>query len=1796
MKTKIYILTLLALCMNVSLWAYDASNATIYYDNTASQWSKASILVGHDTWSTAYNMVAVSNTNLYYKTSFSWGGYTDFLFIEENWGNESGEGSGPNNRKNYASNYTGTYNLGYTKTHLFISTGTAKGANLTYKEFDSYTGLNYTQTIGVQLADGTTPTQLPATITAQSYVLNTASSSQSKTITLSAVSAITQAVHSSTMKLTVTNVGTGYTFEGWYDGSDNLLSSATAYSIVNVTGARTIYARFSSSAACTEPVITASTTSFSAESNKTFTLSGISVTPSCSYLWTADGGTLTDETTLTPVFTAASAGTYTLTLTAINGDCTATKEFTVTVTGGGTTVPDYYYRGTKNGWGDGEKLTPSPTGLYAYLERSGSDEFKIVPIKDSWNPQYNASNVNNNFFPGADVSLSGSDNITCSQSGTWYILVWYPKTDCNSSDKPVICASTTLPTGCTVEYAIPEITFTTSTFRTEVNTPLTLSGISVNPVCSYKWTADGGTLTDETTLTPVFSAASAGTYTLTLTATNGDKSKAATFTVEATPAIERPELYYMDEKVTKWGDEKGIQMSWNNEDHLYAYVERPAYSGTDNKFKIYPQNKHDDNLAYFGDSYINNGFAGTDIPLSADANWHNAKIGSTTSSYYVFLFMPNTSVNLSDKHILCAGYSLPVISDPYPVSFGVIDNQGGALTAKSGNRVIDSGDAVMSATFTAVPETGYTVEGWYTDIDGTHRIDAAGTETVYTLSQVTEDNSQVYVRFRQLTAVYFKQNGLNWNDVYLYLFSDNVWSTKHRTETGHTDEEKGVQPKVNRIGDVLQMKRVRDDIYGHVLTGQSPKYIAFAKDNQNDYDYLYQTEAVYLYQFTPDMPLFVHERGMAAYRTNEVNYYNHGIWMKYNSTESGYSLVWRQGNTETRVPFTAITAGGYKFEAAVQATAGQTYTLCVTNGRNEWYSVGYNAVLQGDEEAYRLYKWDDWASSPTYVSFTPSHSGDYTITLSLADGKVVIGFGEEPGDAYRLVYVERNGTTQVLCHPSHSVVPRTRVAVGSLVGDTISMHVRPMCKDAAGVESANPNTCEVWLQKMAIGTTKWTTVETIDVKQHASIKGNGVYNFVLRKQSEDNIGVLEVYPYTGAYYIRSDAAKRRGGVGFSDLNYIGNLMNRCYYSEYARNNETFDYYYCEWVTHGTDIRFTLATPYSYCIADILVRNTYEISNGFVGSDGKLSNDANVRFMWNSYDNSLNRAYLAGAGENVQLLSKEGIYQEAEGGNPQTKVCLKDRENWVYRADMYANANTFVKVLAPYQNVKQYFKGKEGDFTEENVYKLLGGKQTIRYKIRVLYDFKTNHLICSWLPGDQQITVEDEIETDLMIIRKNHEEAEQLTFDPNSTKLKQVNTAYLVLVLTKEYLEGKASSKEKSIYWISFPFDVMLSEVFGGGLEYGNDYMVQYYDGVARADKGCWSDSPTYWKYYEETAGVKLQKGFGYVIVLDWKRIVDRFFTAGNEEVCIYFPSANKEPMDISGEWVSVDVPAHPCSIERDNRYIYDSNWNLIGAPSFANIDQFGNPMPMEQIGNYKVGFLYEYDPNKICYNVNEAESIDFMSTYAYMVQFAGTIDWKEKNYSGTLPKELQARRVAGEEECYTLLLALSRNGKRLDKTYVRFRDGEATCEFDLNIDLTKIDNAGVSLYTLTDGDSIRVAANVQPVPVALKQIPVGVSLTQDGEYTFALPDGTEGMSVTLLDTETGIRTNLLFDSYTVTLAKGTYAQRFVLEVNPKQHIITASDNVGTEDNTIRKYLIDGNLYIRKDNRLYDVQGRQLKAW
>ena len=110
-------------------------------------------------------------------------------------------------------------------------------------------------------------------------------------------------------------------------------------------------------------------------------------------------------------------------------------------------------------------------------------------------------------------------------------------------------------------------------------------------------------------------------------------------------------------------------------------------------------------------------------------------------------------------------------------------------------------------------------------------------------------------------------------------------------------------------------------------------------------------------------------------------------------------------------------------------------------------------------------------------------------------------------------------------------------------------------------------------------------------------------------------------------------------------------------------------------------------------------------------------------------------------------------------------------------------------------------------------------------------------------------------------------------------------------------------------------------------------------------------------------------------------------------------------------------------------------------------------------------------------------------------------------------------------------------------------------------------------------------------------MPVGVIAKTDGDYTFSIPEGTDGIGVTLIDNETGVRTSLSAVDYTINLGAGTYNERFVLEISPIKHVATGIETVneeGAETNGARKIMIDGLLYIVKDGKVFDAQGRQVK--
>ncbi len=248
MKKSIFLFFAAILC-SVGAWAYDlAANQYVYFEKPA-DWSNVSLLLGHNSWSQGYNMTKITNTNLYYWKTDSWGGYTRYCFIDATgWG---GEGKKPDDRKGYASHSTNVFTNQLIKYHLFTSSG-SKSSHAS----DRKIAINRTQTIKVQLKDGSNwvdATVVPADLTASTYAMTTSSTAVSAASASllkesTTVSATVDAAYSATVSLSCTNVLDGYMFEGWYNANGDKITSYT------VSDAHTVYARFIQSAEETNEV------------------------------------------------------------------------------------------------------------------------------------------------------------------------------------------------------------------------------------------------------------------------------------------------------------------------------------------------------------------------------------------------------------------------------------------------------------------------------------------------------------------------------------------------------------------------------------------------------------------------------------------------------------------------------------------------------------------------------------------------------------------------------------------------------------------------------------------------------------------------------------------------------------------------------------------------------------------------------------------------------------------------------------------------------------------------------------------------------------------------------------------------------------------------------------------------------------------------------------------------------------------------------------------------------------------------------------------------------------------------------------------------------------------------------------------------------------------------------------------------------------------------------------------------------------------------------------------------------
>ena len=1174
---------------------------------------------------------------------------------------------------------------------------------------------------------------------------------------------------------------------------------------------------------------------------------------------------------------------------------------------------------------------------------------------------------------------------------------------------------------------------------------------------------------------------------------------------------------------------------------------------------------------------------------------------------------------------------------------------------------------VTTTSINATVPQGFRFGGWTVDSDHSAYVTIASASSTSTTVTAVEGaaGATITATYSQAGFIYFDDSNSDWGkggnaNVYVYFFnSNNGW---YDTYNDSDKKGAGLVP-ANAVGGGAMTRIGYTNIYYFDYQSASitpTGYVGFTKGNCYNFYQVQDRSAAWRTDFNSSCyPMYVASSSYTT--TNRTGYHSTGYWKNYNVTNSGVWLYgsWDTDNdgvtlsdTDDAIEFTAVESNSNIFKAEV-TLSDNTYEFYLLRSCKSEYLKNNGTITT----SVKNWEFTTGASNCHISAPTP---GKYIFTLVMNDDhiRLNVDFPLQQND-YRLLHYDGYlKTTEGANHPHPSQHVSHLTIANTTVRDTISFFID---KDHKG--SIKLQKCTNPAANSGKGTWADSTYSASPVSIDISgITKTGIYNFeIVQTTDEDGARTVSInrlnnggagYEYDGKLYIRTNIADG----GWDD--YKSTKDNELVYSDYSKTYG-YDYYHMHWAPTSTNVKFCIANDYSPCITDSLTGDTW------TGGSETLSNDANVRFMYNSEQNTISRAYISGSSnitdrflvlegdakmfdEDGNALSGEHQYHRVNDDGTTTwlgvnnQVVFDDNHNWIYESTVKAKPGARVKLTAKYGSLIQYFYGGAGSSAEDSV-SLLGGTGDDKYRMRVVYDFKTNRLIKAFVPTDT-VTSALAIGADLMIIREHQGNAQQIIFKGDGSKLTEVQTVYGAMKFNKWTLNDKSkedghanlspslSRYERDLFWISFPFEVKLSDVFGFG-EYGKHWIIEYYDGKGRAEHGFWADSDPNWKFVmpAQRGSFTMNAYEGYILALDLEELTTSSTIWDNnvEDVYIYFPS-NGNVGNISATSKTVtftDQNAYKCIINRPtpdgNRTIKDSYWHCIGVPSFADdthktntnwtidagedgdaVDSGDYPsiddwtdFSTETWSTNDLPYLYEWQASDNTLIPVTTGSYKFKTMYSYLVQYnVDTMKWMQVNV--TPPPSVAARLAETPDREYKLVLQGEERTE--DQTFVRLTDETAVSNrFEFNYDLSKEYNAGRgNIWTVT-ADTVEVAGNSMPKPVQTTVVPVGVKVVANGEYTLSMPEGTNGENVVLIDNAYGTRTNLGLMPYTVTLTAGTYEGRFALEFGPIQDAPTGIDEMSTVNSQlsteeVRKVFVGGRLYIIRDGKVYDVAGQRVE--
>ena len=1255
-------------------------------------------------------------------------------------------------------------------------------------------------------------------------------------------------------------------------------------------------------------------------------------------------------------------------------------------------------------------------------------------------------------------------------------------------------------------------------------------------------------------------------------------------------------------------------------------------------------------------------FYSNDNPLSPqpEITWNGTKAtfdaGATSGTFKIGVAL-RTGLSCGGGTLLDSTTVSYQVAGIHSVTVRYQDSDGNTIQASgsvTGKPLAWSEEAI-----TAPDIFGYTFHHWVAgdgvtlSKDGStdHAFDTAQVASIYIKAVYDGRLTAVY---NQKSLIYFK-NTLNWSDVYVNFYGDDgYWNNpkgsgnravtnrnKHMTRLGETDiwyfdyGAANITPSL--YVSFTDMVQNGADAGGHENFYNASPHV------QVVYPANYYQNAIHENHasengFKAATPMFVPLAGQTKSTLNtHADYYNRGYWTKY-LPGTGYTLEIYNKEENSLIKSVEFTSEDdlMPMKAVVDLEAGTKYKYQIRRGGTESAGIYLGTTKSGDG-VYMNQNTDhaNWQLSNSdfhMLGVITSAAGDYTFTLAYANTgnnddhrfRITVDYPSSVGD-FQVLYADTtswsNGKhTAGWRHPSRVIAARENGK------DTISFFVykgKQPTLYARKVSSINAGTGAITWASANIGASASMSVE--------SVSKTGVYNFEVVQNAAGTAitAINNIGEYTGNYYIRVDAAPSK----WDNYKSSDHMMT---YSEYSATYSDYTHYYMKFVESGTNVKFVIANDYSACVSDTLITHTYRggdashiyAVDGDGHGAGDIKADANIRFMWDIRYNRLIRAYLARGkndgskflvlvgtdSDNILDPSGNALSDETNNNHKGGDHCMQfvDNENWIYEANIKIVPSSYVKLTALFNGSTFYFKGSEGTpFSGSNAIQLMTGDGAAEL-VRVIYDFKTDRLVAAWQPSGN-ISTEREINADVMFIREHQGDIEQLTFT-ESGAITEIKTAYAVLRFNKWTINNKSkavghavlnpllSRYERDLFYVSFPFRVSMNEVFGFGT-YGKHWIIEYYDGAARAANGFWADTPTFWRYVTDRRGQFFEPNQGYIIALDLDEMGEESDVWANdvENVELYFPSYG-EMGDITNATVKYTLPEHTCTIGprpgmSDDRRVKDSHWNVMSVPTYVNTNSvaFANTTWTAT----KPSFLYEWNSSDNSLTARSGSGYTYHAMHAYTVQYEGEVTWTTSVTPAAAPNR---NPEAVKDAEYRL--ELRQNDQMVDQTFVRLSDDEhVTTGFEFNYDLSKEFNKNkANIYTMVttqmaDGPSItETAGNVLPMSEQTTVVPVGVKIATTGDYTFSIPEGTNGVGVTLIDTEAGVSTPLSALNYTINLSAGTYDNRFVMEISPVQQISTdlESSEISSQNSDVRKVMIDQILYIVKDGVMYDARGARVK--